>query len=420
MRTPQYLYTPVRGLLVTSNFCRDNEPHDPYGASCLSSAFKSRTINAGDSLDVFTIDLNRFLDASTGNFSMNWEVIADKIVAEVRFGGYNVVAFSVFGWFEKAVTIAGQRLAGLANPPFIILGGASIFGTEEELRKRFPFADMFTLSYGEKIFANLRHYINSGKACIMDLPDFRTLESPYLSGEIKLGGKIDTVRAETRRGCPFRCTFCKHRDTLSGKVRSFDNYERMLDELKLFKNTNVKKLNVLDPLFNDYEGHGEDYLKLIRKVDFKGTVTLQIRPELLTDSFMKEASQNANVIFEIGVQSLDPAVLKVIQRGGRDTEAMLRNKLARCKELGIATEVTLIYGLPLQTYDSFARDIGIVKSYGVTKIGAFPLQVYPGTKLAEDIGTFGLKLRENAFGITEVAETPFHDFERMQALAQSA
>ena len=420
MRTPQYLYTPVRGLLVTSNFCRDNEPRDPYGASCLSSAFKSRSIDAGDSLDIFTIDLNRFQDASTGDFSINWEYIADKIVAEIRFGGYNVVAFSVFGWFKKAVAIAGRLLAEQDKKPFIILGGASIFGTEEELRRRFPFADMFTLSYGEKIFANLRHYINSGAACITDLPDFRTLESPYLSGEIKLGGKIDTVRAETRRGCPFRCTFCKHRDTLSGKVRSFDNYERMLDELKLFKNTNVKKLNVLDPLFNDYEGHGEDYLKLIRKVDFKGTVTLQIRPELLTDSFMKEASQNANVIFEIGVQSLDPAVLKVIQRGGRDTEAMLRKKLARCKELGIATEVTLIYGLPLQTYDSFARDIGIVKSYGVTKVGAFPLQVYPGTKLAEDIDKFDLTLRENVFGINEVAETRNHDFERMQALALSA
>jgi radical SAM superfamily enzyme YgiQ (UPF0313 family) len=278
---------------------------------------------------------------------------------------------------------------------------------------------MFTLSYGEKIFANLRHYINQGIARVMDLPRFGELESPYLSGAISLEGGINTVRAETRRGCSFRCSFCKHRDTLSGKVYRIDNYERHLDELKLFKERGVKKLNVLDPLFNDYEGHGEQYLKLIRKVGFSGKVTLQIRPELLTERFMEEASLNPNVSFEIGVQSLDPTVLKTIQRGGYKTEAQLREKLDRCRELGIATMVTLIYGLPLQTYDSFARDIGIVKSYGVGKVGAFPLQVYAGTKLADDIGLYGLILKEDAFGIPEVVDNPTRDFEKMQKLAET-
>ena len=420
MNKQTFIHNPIRMLLVGSNLCRANEPYDPYGVSCLASAFRGSVANVGDTLEVFTFDLNRFQDNITGDYSIEWELIAEEIVTKVRIGRYNVVAFSVFGWFEKAVVLAGARLAGLANPPFIMLGGSSIFGSEAELRMRYPFADMFTLSYGEKIFANLRHYINSGEGRIMELPDFKSLQSPYLTGEIQIGGAIDTVRAETRRGCSFRCSFCKHRDTLSGKVYSFDNYERMLDELKLFKSKGVKKLNVLDPLFNDYKGHGENYLKLIRKVGFGGTVTLQIRPELLTESFMEEASQNPNVIFEIGVQSLDPSVLKVIQRGGERTESQLREKLSCCRELGIATEVTLIYGLPLQTYDSFARDVDMVKSYGVTKVGAFPLQVYPGTKLADDINKFDLTLRENTFGITEVAGTPFNDFERMQALAQSA
>ena len=417
MNKQTFIHNPIRMLLVGSNLCRANEPYDPYGVSCLANAFRGSVANVGDTLEIFTFDLNRFQDNITGDYSIEWELIAEEIVTRVRIGRYNVVAFSVFGWFEKAVVLAGIRLAGLANPPFIMLGGASIFGDEVQLHLRFPFANMFTLSYGEKIFANMRHYINSGATRIMELPDFKSLQSPYLTGEIQIGGAIDTVRAETRRGCSFRCSFCKHRDTISGKVYSFDNHERMLDELKLFKSKGIKKLNVLDPLFNDYKGHGEYYLKLIRKVGFDGKITLQIRPEVLTESFMEEASLNPNVTFEIGVQSLDPAVLKVIQRGGKGTESQLREKLLRCKEFGISTMVTLIYGLPLQTYDSFARDIDIVKNYGVTKVGAFPLQVYPGTKLADDIDKFGLTLHENAFGITEVAGTPFHDFERMQALA---
>ena len=418
MNKPAFFHTPLRVMLVSSNFCRKNEPRDAYGASCLVSAFRNSPANAGDTLDVFTSDLNRFQKAN-GDFDIDWGLAADEIVTRALIGGYNVVAFSVFGWCERMVALAGAELRQRAPGIFIMLGGASIFGSEEGLRRRFPFADMFTLSYGEKIFANLRRYINQGVAHVIDLPRFGELESPYLSGAISLDGGVDTVRAETRRGCLFRCSFCKHRDTLSGKVYRIDNYERHLDELKLFKERGVKKLNVLDPLFNDHEGHGEQYLKLIRKVGFSGKVTLQIRPELLTERFMEEASLNSNVSFEIGVQSLDPAVLKTIQRGGYKTEAQLREKLDRCRELGISTMVTLIYGLPLQTYDSFARDIGIVKSYGVGKVGAFPLQVYEGTKLAEDIGRYGLTLKEDAFGIPEVVDNPTHDFEKMQKLAET-
>ena len=417
-----FFHTPLRVMLVSSNFCRKNEPREAYGASCLAGAFRNSPANAGDTLDVFTSDLNRFQKAG-GDFDIDWNLVADEIVTRALIGGYNVVAFSTFGWFEKAVTLAGAELRQRVPGIFIMLGGASIFGSETDLRRRFPFADMFTLSYGEKIFANLRHYINlnidQGIAHVTDLPKFGELESPYLSGAISLVDSIDTVRAETRRGCLFRCSFCKHRDTLSGKVYRIDNYERHLDELKLFKERGIKKLNVLDPLFNDHEGQGEQYLKLIRKVGFNGKVTLQIRPELLTEKFMEEASRNPNVILEIGVQSLDPDVLKTIQRGGQKTEAQLREKLDRCRELGIATMVTLIYGLPLQTYDSFARDIGIVKSYGVGKVGAFPLQVYSGTKLAESIGQYNLTLKEDAFGIPEVVDNLSHDLEKMRRLAES-
>lgn len=413
-----FIHTPLRVLLVASNFCRNSEPRDPYGISCLVSAFRNSPANAGDTLEVFVCDLNRFQNAS-GEFRIDWELAASEIVTRALIGDYNVVAFSVFGWFEKAVALAAAELRRRKKGVFITMGGASIFGSETELRQRFPFADMFTLSYGEKVFANLRHYINLGNTRVMDLPDFGNLVSPYLSGDIVIGGDVDTVRAESRRGCPFRCTFCKHRDTLSGKVHRIDNYERRLDELKLFKERGVKKLNILDPLFNDHEGHGAQYLKLIRKVGFEGKVSLQIRPELLNESFMEEASMNPNVTFEIGVQSLDPNVLKVIQRGGQKTEAQLREKLDRCRDYGISTEVTLIYGLPLQTYDSFARDIGIIKSYGVGKIGAFPLQVYAGTKLAADIGQYDLTLQEDAFGIPEVVDNPTHDFGKMQRLAQA-
>lgn len=407
----------IRALLVCSNFCKMNEPKVPYGISCLESAFYNSPFNAGDTLDVFTSDLNRFYNPQTNDYSIDWELVAEEIVTQVHIGKYNMVAFSVFGWFEKAVKIACRRISEMKSAPYIVMGGSSIFGTEAELHKRFPEASLFTLSYGEKIFSNLRGYINSGSRYILDLPKFEDLNSPYLTGNISLEKNVDTVRVETRRGCPFRCSFCKHRDTLSGKVHHVGNYERQLKEIELFKNSGIKKLNVLDPLFNDYEGHGAKYLKLLRKMKFDGMVSLQIRPELLTDSFLEEAAQNPNLVLEIGVQSLQPDVLKAIQRGGKKTGPQLFEKLDKCRSFGIATEVTMIYGLPLQTYDSFKRDVELINRYGVSKIGKFPLQVYPGTKLADDIKNFKLQTAENAFGIAEVVDNPSHDFEMMRRFA---
>ena len=134
-----FFHTPLRVMLVSSNFCRKNEPRDAYGASCLVSAFRNSTANAGDTLDVFTSDLNRFQKAN-GDFDIDWGLAADEIVTRALIGGYNVVAFSVFGWCERMVALAGTELRQRAPGIFIMLGGASIFGREEELRSRFPFA----------------------------------------------------------------------------------------------------------------------------------------------------------------------------------------------------------------------------------------------------------------------------------------
>ena len=61
MMKNSFIHTPLRVLLVGSNFCRKNEPRDAYGASCLVSAFRNSPTNAGDTLDVLPPDGYPFL-----------------------------------------------------------------------------------------------------------------------------------------------------------------------------------------------------------------------------------------------------------------------------------------------------------------------------------------------------------------------
>ena len=134
--TSPFLHAPFRVLLVGSNFCRSNEPRDAYGASCLISAFRNSPANAGDTLDVFTSDLNRFQKVN-GDFNIDWSLAAGEIVTRALIGGYNVVAFSVFAWCEKIVALAGAELRRRAPGIFIMLGGASIFGARRNSAKTF-------------------------------------------------------------------------------------------------------------------------------------------------------------------------------------------------------------------------------------------------------------------------------------------
>ena len=43
MMKNSFIHTPLHVLLVSSNFCRKNEPREAYGTSCLAGAFWNRS-----------------------------------------------------------------------------------------------------------------------------------------------------------------------------------------------------------------------------------------------------------------------------------------------------------------------------------------------------------------------------------------
>lgn len=54
-------------------------------------------------------------------------------------------------------------------------------------------------------------------------------------------------------------------------------------------------------------------------------------------------------------------------------------------------EVSLIYGLPTQTLESFFESVDFLKRRGVSDVKAFPLMLLEGTQLAADKEVFGIK-----------------------------
>lgn len=409
----------LKVLLVSTNFCRHDEERTPYGITCLVNAFMHGKSNG--SIDTLTYDLNGHFDENLGKFCINYDKTAVLIAEKIMENGCNIAAFSVFAWSDELFKKTMAILVRCKKRPIIVMGGPMVCGGLETLRKEYPSADFFIESYGEKVFANLGEYLfgaeESVNPLIKDLPEFEKLNSPYLSGLIPLKEGM-TVRMELRRGCLFNCSFCRHRNP-EKKVFCVGCMETHREELMLFKAAKVRKINVLDPYFNDrrtgFKSISLEFLKLVKEIGIKADVSLQIRPEMLTDEYLDIAETMPNLIFEIGVQSLDNKVSTVINRGGDNGKVV--EQLKKVAKRGIRTEITLIYGLPCQTAESFRKDVDLLKTFGFSKITAFPLQIYRGTEMFDEYQDFGLKVKPNDLGIFEVCDNPTHDIEEMRKTA---
>ena len=408
----------LKVLLVSTNFFRPDEVRTPYGITCLVNAFRQGK-NKGR-IDTFTYDLNGHFDENLGKFSINYEKTAALIAEKIMEKGCDIAAFSVFAWSDELFKKTMAILGSCKKRPIIVMGGPMVCGGLETLRKEYPFADFFIESYGEKVFSNLGEYLcraeKSGNPLIKDHPVFEELTSPYLSDFITLKEGM-TVRMELRRGCLFNCSFCRHRNP-EKKVFCVGCMEVHRQELMRFKAAKVRKINVLDPYFNDvrtgFKRISLEFLKLVKEIGIKADVSLQIRPEALTKEYLDIAETMPNLIFEIGVQSLDNKVTTAINRGG-DNRIVIE-KLTEVAKRGIRTEITLIYGLPYQTAESFRNNVNLLKTFGFSKITAFPLQIYRGTEMFDEYQAFGLKVKPNELGILEVCDNPTHDVEEMRKI----
>jgi tRNA A37 methylthiotransferase MiaB len=307
-----------------------------------------------------------------------------------------------------------RKIKGHKNIEKIVLGGPTIVGGLEAMQNEYPQADLFIESYGEKVFANMRKYFSENNKYVIDLPDFSTLQSPYLSGRVVVS-KGMTVRMELRRGCCFQCTYCRYKDN-TRKIYCIGNTDRWKREVMLFKNAKVKKINVLDAFFDEQGKNkklGLDFLKYCKQVGLEAEISLQIRPECLDDDYLEIVSQMPNVILEIGIQSLDEKVMKAIKRGNR--EKVLKT-LGRVAELGVRTEITMIYGLPHQTAQSFENDLCYLDGLGFETISAFQLSIYNGTEMGKTYKDYGLIVKRDSVGVLKVYDNPTHDIDLMKEI----
>jgi radical SAM superfamily enzyme YgiQ (UPF0313 family) len=363
-----------RVLLISFDLIRDNEP-----AKSLSSA----TILANLKYDKLLTRKYSFEHQSINMLAYNSKINKNHFkgfLGNIDLTKISFLFVSAYIWNEYFINdfLCWIKLNGFNGK--IILGGYQITYSESiTLHDKYPKADYFLSGFAEESIKQFLIVDGNLGDSILKLPiKFEDLKSPYLEGEIEINPYIKSIRWETKRGCPYNCSFCAHKDNTHKRVYK-KLAENAIRELDLFQSLQLDKINVVDPIFN-MGNESTLLMKEINSRNMKSTFSLQTRLELINknDEFLNLA-EKGNYILEFGIQTMIESESKSITRKN-NIEKMI-DALRNVFDRQIPYEISLIYGLPGQTLNSFRRSIDILHDIGIYDIVAFPLMLLPGTQL---------------------------------------
>ncbi len=354
----------------------------------------------------------------------------DKVLNRVQHaievaGSGCLVGFGVFVWNEPEVQYLIAHL-GAREDVRIVLGGPQIsYMPSGGLERAYPEADVFVRGQGERAMVQLALGcdVTGCGVHVAGTPDqgfkadhhLNALPSPYLEGTIELASEI---RWETQRGCPFKCSFCQHREPGNRLKNQLIGKSRLEQELQLFVQAGVKRISVLDPIYHVNTDHAIQLLNTMKRLGLKAQLSLQCRFEMVTSAFL-DALDGLNVQLEFGLQTVIPEEYRAIGRPNR--MGKVEQVITELHRRGIDFEVSLIYGLPHQTLDSFKASLDWCERQAVPRLRAWPLMLLRGTPLYEQKDQFGFVESTDQRIPTVVASHSFTEVEyhAMAALAAS-
>ncbi|APR68896.1 hypothetical protein CN03_15430 [Thalassolituus oleivorans] len=382
------------------------------------------------SLKVAGIPYTLIEDAVNAN-DFDYDKLEARVLAAIHeleeLGKECLVGIGAYIWNEPVTQMLTEVIHNTTSAP-VVLGGPQISYAEVgTLEAHYPYANIFARGNGEQAMVALAkgespeqlgiHFAGTEDRNQKAETALEELASPWLTGVMKPG---KSIRWETMRGCPFKCSFCQHRESGSRfklKEQQLD-YERIAKEARLFAQAGVERISILDPIFHLDTKRTVELLTMFKEVGLTAQLALQCRFESVKDEFI-DALEGLNVVLEFGLQTTNLAEGEAIGRPNRLD--MAERVIEKLKARNIPFEVSLIYGLPKQTLASFRESISWCWRQQVPVIRAWPLMILRGTPLEKQREEFGLVESENGAIPHVIASNSFthDDYRQMEALAQA-
>jgi radical SAM superfamily enzyme YgiQ (UPF0313 family) len=371
--------------------------------------------------------------------------MVDKALKEE--GPPDIFGLSNFVW-NSELSLAVARLIKELNPDTVIVMGGPNFPLETKKQQEYllvhPEIDFFVLHEGEVAFLNILKGLNEngmdvdalkGKLpsvkAIKDgeitsnpmhaerIRDLEEIPSPYLTGKFDefFDGRLWPL-IQTKRGCPFKCTFCTEGLDYYDKISRF-SVNTVQSEVEYIgkKMSQVRAkggrndLYIADSNFGMYQEDVETAKALAKSRKLYGW------PDHINTSTGKNKKErvleiarivDGKIVLSGSVQSLDMEVLENIKRKNIPPDKLMA--LAKeAENVDANSYCELILGLPGETLNSHFRTLEITVAAGFNKIIPYQLMILKGSVLGtnETIEKFGMDIRSRvlprAFGAYDIS-----------------
>jgi len=393
-------------ILVEMPWGRDKDPRVPLGHASILA-----TLKMNQDIECYSV----VRPINDDDFEVS-ELFLDIFqLIEKNEGAKIDIAIGVYVWAEEAIQQLLRMIRYAGFDGRIILGGPQISYSYPGLEEYYPEADIFVRGYGEMAVYALAgsvervelsgiHYSGEEDLNLQTMVDLQLLPSPWLTGVIELENQ-PFIRWETQRGCPFKCGFCQHKEAGARLINREFASNRVMKEIDLFCDKKVVDIAVLDPIFNS-SPLSTSILQRFLENGYKGRLSLQCRAEMINDEFIEVASE-LNVCLEFGLQTIHRNEGNAVNRSNNIRK--VGEVFSQVSKQEIEYEVSLIYGLPEQTLESFQESIEWCLERSVPTVKAFPLMLLRGTEVEQNREQWGLVESEGSMPVVMQSDSFTYD-----------
>jgi len=324
-------------------------------------------------------------------------------------GEVQIVGWGVYIWNIPQTTEVVRLLKAQRPQLKIVLGGPEV-SHEQDGMEIVQLADHVITGWGDVSFPKLCRALVHGPQPLMKIiageqPPLEEIALPY--GEYSDADLAHRVLyVEASRGCPFKCEFCL--SSLDKTAWAFD-LDAFLQEIATLYQRGARSFKFVDRTFNLKIDASVRVLQFfLDRMAADPSAPLQLHFEVVPDHLPERlkamiAQFPAGVLqLEIGIQSFNPEVQQRIARK-QDNATTCANVRWLVEHSQAHLHTDLIFGLPGETWQSFAQGFDQLHALGPHEIQLGVLKRLRGTPLARR----SLPGQTTEYGMAYSAEPPY-------------
>ncbi|MEE9320382.1 MAG: DUF4080 domain-containing protein [Granulosicoccus sp.] len=331
-----------------------------------------------------------------------------------------IVGFGVYIWNVLQTTEVIKLLKVVKPELVIVVGGPEVsFETTDQTIS--ALADHVVIGPADTAFAELCQEILDGDnpvAVTSALPvDLQTLESPYpYYSDDDIAHRV--LYVEASRGCPFKCEFCL--SSLDKTALAFPLPE-FLQQMQLLIDRGARHFKFVDRTFNLKTETSRQILEFFLTHIDKGLfLHFELIPDRLPETLQKLLPRfpPGSLQFEIGIQTFNPVVQKLISRKQQHEKTCENLRWLR-NHTQAHIHADLIFGLPGENLESFASGFDLLYSLAPQEIQVGILKRLRGTPITRHTQTYDMRyMTSPPYRILAHRDADFETHQRMVRFAR--